>query len=65
MITTMCLAPSALMTFLTYLDLSKVTMDESTVTIHASAGPVEWIYIKELDVYAIDGNIAFCVNNSK
>lgn len=59
---TFCLAPAALFTFLQMLspDIIEV-VDETTVIVQAEEGPVEWIFIERLQLFAVDGNIGYCV----
>lgn len=58
---TFCLAPAALLTFLELLspDIVEVT-SENTVVVHAEEGPVTWVYIDEIQMFAIDGKLWYC-----
>jgi hypothetical protein len=58
----MCLAPATLLMFLQLLDPKIVEItDSDTITIHSTEGPVNWSYIEQVQLFAIDGNIGYCV----
>lgn len=63
MIQTMCLGPLQLMAFVGLLDPSIVEMQGDDVLIYATEGVVEWVYLEDVKIFAIDGDRNHCFGN--
>lgn len=61
MIDTLCLGPAALAAFVSMLNPEIVEPVDDKIIIHAEAGKVEWIYIEDLKLFAVEGNRTYCI----
>ena len=65
MIETLCLGPLALKAFLGVLDPEIVEPQDNKVIVHAEAGAVEWVYIEDLKLFAVDGERRYCIPDTE
>lgn len=60
MVETFCLTPMSLAAFIGLLDPTIIEPKDEKILIHAEKQTVEWIYIEDLNMFAIDGDRSNC-----
>lgn len=53
---TQCLNPAELKEFVSRLDSSMVTISEDTLTINATNGAIDWIYVEVVNLFCVGGD---------